>query len=129
MSKVSDRIQWEFVVVVLKKVGFHPTFVKIGFFMYIICFLCLCGGWTNLYFFKPERRLKQGDPLSHYHFILCVEYLSSLLIKEESLGVIQGLKVSHAGTFISLFYFLTILLYFVKHKGKSLFMLILAECL
>lgn len=43
--------------------------------------------------FRPERSLRQGDPLSPYLFIMCAEVLSFLLRKAQDDGVLQGFKM------------------------------------
>ena len=41
-----------------------------------------------------NRGLCQGDPLSPYLFLICVEGLSALLQKKKVVGSIQGCKVT-----------------------------------
>ena len=51
--------------------------------------------------FTPARGVRQGDPLSSYLFILCAEILSRMLVKEEAINNIQGIKVSREAPAIS----------------------------
>ncbi|XP_026420508.1 uncharacterized protein LOC113316567 [Papaver somniferum] len=44
-------------------------------------------------FFTPYRGLRQGDPLSHYLFLFCMEAPSRTLIHAEELGIISGIKI------------------------------------
>jgi hypothetical protein len=49
----------------------------------------------------PSRGIRQGDPISPYLFLLCMEGLSCLLQKMEDLGVLQGLRNGKQGPPIS----------------------------
>jgi hypothetical protein len=57
------------------------------------------GDLTNS--FKPERGLRQGDPLSPYLFLLCAEGFSALLQQAEQEGRIAGVKIRHAAPSVS----------------------------
>jgi hypothetical protein len=44
--------------------------------------------------FCPSRGIRQGDPISPYLVLLCVEVLSSLLLKANKRGIITGVLTS-----------------------------------
>ena len=45
----------------------------------------------------PSRGIRQGDPISPYLFIICVEALSSLLSRANRDGVLTGFPTSRMG--------------------------------
>ena len=49
----------------------------------------------------PSRRIRQGDPLSLYLFLLCAEGFTSLLQKAELEGNIQGVFICRRAPYIS----------------------------
>ena len=51
--------------------------------------------------FKPSQGLRQGDPLSPYLFLMCVEGLSALVRKAGETGVLKGMKSSQNGIWVS----------------------------
>lgn len=55
--------------------------------------------------FRPERGLRQGDPLSPYLFVLCAEVLSFLLRKAQDEGILSGFKVGMSAPSISHLFF------------------------
>uniref|UniRef100_A0A803Q6R3 Reverse transcriptase domain-containing protein n=1 Tax=Cannabis sativa TaxID=3483 RepID=A0A803Q6R3_CANSA len=105
MHKAYDRLEWEFLMRVLKANGFNDKFCK----MIIQCvstvsFSILLNG-APLKPFYPGRGLRQGDPLSPYLFILCSEVLSKLMIRSEARRQLSGIKIGKDSQPIShLFY-------------------------
>lgn len=93
MSKAYDRIEWDFLRALLCKVGFDDWWVQ----LILKCVTTVRYDITHGARVKgpviPSRGLRQGDPLSPYLFILCVEGLSALLRKYENQRFIQGIQV------------------------------------
>jgi ribosome-associated protein YbcJ (S4-like RNA binding protein) len=63
---------------------------------------------------NPLRGLQQGDPISPYLFLLCVETLSSLLFKVENKGFVTGVPTSPRGPRLSHLFFADDSLLFCK---------------
>ena len=53
----------------------------------------------------PQRGLRQGDPLSPYLFIICVEALSSLIKSREAAGHVHGCQIARGAPSISHLFF------------------------
>lgn len=53
----------------------------------------------------PERGLRQGDPLSSYLFLICIEGLSTILNDFERRKLIKGIKVARSAPSISHMFF------------------------
>ena len=83
MMKAYDRVEWIFLEQVMQKFGFATEWID----MIMRCVrtarfsVKLNGGFSNT--FDPSRGLRQGDPLSPYLFLFCVEGFSALLKKSQ----------------------------------------------
>lgn len=93
MSKVYDRVEWRFLHDMMVQLGFQSGWVE-------LVMKCISSVSYRIKVngefpegFKPERGLRQGDPLSPYLFPICAEGFSSLLQKAEEEGRLQGVKI------------------------------------
>lgn len=91
MAKAYDRVEWSFVEAMLTGIGFRDTMTKtIMSCISTVSYQIVVNGQPTSAF-KPERGLRQGDPLSPYLFILCANVLSGLLHKEANCGNLHGI--------------------------------------
>ncbi|KAL0013724.1 hypothetical protein SO802_000793 [Lithocarpus litseifolius] len=66
--------------------------------------------------FNPSRGIRQGDPLSPYLFIMCMEYLGCLIEEKCSKGLWCPLKASRGNIKISHLFFIDDLILFAKAR-------------
>ncbi|KAF7842169.1 reverse transcriptase [Senna tora] len=100
LEKAYDKLNWSFIVNVFKQFNLPPQLVKL-----IECcvtsvkhFILINGGMSNC--INPFRGIRQGNPLSPYIFILCMEILSRLIDakvkrKKWTPVKIKGVQISH----------------------------------
>lgn len=105
MSKAYDRVEWPFVEQALISMGYPAKMVQLIMrCISMVSYQILINGQPSSSF-KPERGLRQGDPLSPYIFILCVDVLSGLLHKAASSKEIHGIKVARSAPQLSHLFF------------------------
>ena len=114
MEKALDRMEWSFLLAILTKLGFHPTWINwIRICITSSSFSVLLNG-SPYGFFTPERGLRQGDPLSPFLFILGSKVLSRLLIRQESHGFLSGIRIARTCAPISHLFFADDIILFAK---------------
>ncbi|XP_074314657.1 uncharacterized protein LOC141649888 [Silene latifolia] len=105
MSKAFDRVSWHFLMAVLRHMGF-PTHRRDIIWECISTdsYSVLING-TPSSILRPTSGLRQGDPLSPYLFIICMEVLSRQLAMAERMKNFTGIKISrYAPTLSHLFF-------------------------
>jgi hypothetical protein len=94
MEKAFDKMEWNLILSIMQHLGFHETWLQwIKSCISSSSFSILLNG-SPFGLFSPSRGLRQGDPLSPFLFIMGLELLSRLLLKEERLGKIKGMKIA-----------------------------------
>ena len=114
MEKAFDRMEWSFILAILSKLGFHPTWINwVKICITSPTFSILING-SPFGQFPSEHGLCQGDPLSPFLFILETEFLSRLLIRQESQDLLKGIKIARNCAPISHLLFTDNLILFAK---------------
>lgn len=93
MSKAYGMIDWQYLVEVLKWLGFAPKWAHwIPVCVESVSFSVLFNR-QPIGPVMPGRGIRQGDPLSPYLFILCSEGLTALINQAVARGDLHGVSI------------------------------------
>lgn len=105
LEKAYDKISWKFLLDTLIFFNVNPAWTA-------LIMNCVSSVKTSIHWngekledFSPGRGLRQGDPLSPYLFVLCMERLSILIEEKCTNGNWKGLKVSRDSTNLTHLFF------------------------
>ena len=101
MSKAYNRVEWDYLKRVMEKMGFHAKWVQLIMACITTAHFSVIVNGNPTGYILPSRGLRQGDPLSPYLFLFCVEGLTALLRKAETEGIIRGVVARRGGPCIS----------------------------
>ncbi|KAL4348123.1 hypothetical protein GQ457_17G009920 [Hibiscus cannabinus] len=97
MEKAFDRVEWTFLRSVLLRMGFHSDWVDLLVdCVSTVTFRIRVNGRLSSTV-VPQRGLRQGDPLSPFLFVICMQGLSATLLAEHVAGRILGIRASQKG--------------------------------
>ena len=119
MSKAYDRIEWDFLLEVLTRFGFHAIWITwimecVTTVSYSFLINGAAQGWVT-----PSRGLRQGDPLSPYLFILFSEVFSGLCRNAQEKGELIGVKVAQNCPAINHLLFTDDTMFFLRSNPSS----------
>jgi hypothetical protein len=120
MMKAYDRVKWIFLEKMLLKLGFAEGWVK----MVMRCITSarfsvkLNGGLSEI--FLPSHGLRQGDPISLYLFLFCVEGFSALLKQAQESNLLNGVKFGAQGPHVTHLLFADDSVVFLEATKESL---------
>lgn len=81
LEKAYDRLEWSFIKMVLVHFGFPENIIKLIISCVSTALTSLLFNGSKLESFHPLRGIRQGDPISPYLFLLCMEFLGAQITK------------------------------------------------
>ncbi|GAA0146610.1 hypothetical protein LIER_06523 [Lithospermum erythrorhizon] len=93
MLKAYDRIKWSFLKEMMIKLNFSIKWVTLIMLYPSSVTYSVLINWEQTGIIRPGRRLRQGDPLSPYLFILCTEGFIALIKDAVLRGNINGIEL------------------------------------
>lgn len=119
LKKDFKRLEWSFIKDALNFFGFPPNLIKL-FISYIssASILILINGSKSTKF-RPTKVIIQGDPISLYLFILCIERLSREIDSKICSKAWKPISITHQGPFISYLFFVDDLTLFARATLKA----------
>ena len=119
LEKACDKLEWSFIKGMLSRFNFPENLSE-------LIMSCISSVSTSLLFnggslepFRPSRGIRQGDPLSPYIFILCMELLGQLIQEKCEAKVWCPVKASRSGPAFSHLFFADDLVLFAKANAEN----------
>ncbi|XP_074299575.1 uncharacterized protein LOC141630705 [Silene latifolia] len=119
MSKAYDRIRWSFLAKVMDKFGFPERLIDLIMnCVTTVSYEILLNG-SPLNAFLPRCGLRQGDPLSPYLFVLCMEVLSGIVTQARECGLLRGIPLCKQVSPLTHLFFADDVVFFLQDTGDS----------
>lgn len=94
ISKSYDRLEWRFIRNILEKFGFTKRWCsRVMGLTELVSYSFLQNGEV-FGEVVPQRRVRQGDPMSPYIYISCAKRLSSIIRRNEEVGLVHGCAIA-----------------------------------
>lgn len=118
-SKVYDKVEWEFVLVLLRQMGFREPWVqKICMCLETVSYSVVLNVEVGE-LFRPSRGLRQGDPLNLYLFLVCGEGFSALLRSAVTSKSLRGYRINRYAPLMTHLFFTNNSLIFGEATGEG----------
>ena len=119
MSKAYDRVEWSFIEKVKEKTGFHEKWIQLIMqCITTVSYSMIINGSVHGCIF-PTRGLRQGDPLSPYLFLLCVDGFSSLIKDAARNQMLSGISICRGCSMVTHLFFANDSLLFCKATNQE----------
>ena len=97
MNKAYDRVEWAFLEKIMIKMGFKASWISLIMeCVTMVSYSILVNGEPKG-MIHPTRGIRQGDPLSPFLVLFCVEGLNAILEQAAGAGEIHGFSICRRG--------------------------------
>ena len=119
MNKAYDRVNWVFLLKVLKAYGSPDHWIRLIYqCISTVTYRILVNGQVSEAFI-PQCGLRQGDPISSYLFLFCMDILSRMLTLVTDIRLFDGFKAHRYAPSISHLFFADDAVLFFKASDNS----------
>ena len=119
MNKAYDRVSWLFILKILGAYGFPRHWIQlIQQCIETVSYRVLINGMATPTFI-PQCGLRQGDPLSPYLFLFCMDTLSRMTTLAIDIRQIKGIKIGKQGPTLSHLFFADDALFFFHASEEA----------
>lgn len=105
MSKAYYQVELEFLKAMLMKMRFAEHLISLFMECVVSSKYQISHAGQEFRSIVPSRGIRQGDPLSSYLFLICMEGLSALVRNYEQKKLIRGIRVVRGAPIISHIFF------------------------
>jgi hypothetical protein len=120
LEKAFDNVNWDFLQNCLHDFDFPDITIKLIMHCVSSSTFSILWNGNKMPPFKSSHGLRQGDPLSPYLFILCMEKLSASINNAVHQGNWEPIHISNGGPQISHLLFADDVLLFIKARNSQL---------
>ena len=114
LEKVYDKLEWSFIRDMLIRANLPADLIDVIMSCISTVSMSILFNGEALDPLYPSRGIRQGDPLSPYLFILCMEFLGQLIEEKCNAKLWQPVKASCSGLAFSHLFFADDLVLFAK---------------
>ncbi|MCH79475.1 putative ribonuclease H protein [Trifolium medium] len=120
LSKAYDKLSWEFVWRIMSEMKLPKVIINV--IMHSITSVETNVKWHGAHtdYFRPQRGIRQGDPISPYLFVLCMDKLSHLISRAVNEGQWRTLRAGRNGPMVSHLMFADDLLLFGEATERQM---------
>jgi hypothetical protein len=120
LSKAYDKLNWDFIWQILKEIQLPDSLINV--IMHSVTSVETNVKWNGARgsYFRPQRGIRQGDPISPYLFVMCIDKLSHLISQAVKEGTWKAPRAGRNGPIVSHLMFAYDLLLFGEATTEQL---------